>query len=277
MQKKNNFLLRLVTFLIFSIFSFSIYAQNSNTSVITIESAERSEYRKNAETGDDEIVLSGSVKVSVTKGSTTVRIEANDVTYNRKTEMLFANGNVIIKQTGSTAGEQNLQATTVLLNSSTLEGIFDNGKAIQTKSDAINLPSDSTLIVASEIFGRDSSGTISFKNADLTFCDEDNPHWKIKASNIWLLPGGEFAFFNAGIFVGRIPVFYLPGFYYPKDELIFNPSFGYDARKGYYFQTTTYLYGRKPLDTSSSSKSSSDEEDITEGIKRLKDFISLLK
>ena len=92
------------------------------------------------------------------------------------------------------------------------------------------------------------------------------------------MPGGEFAFFNAVVSVGHVPVLYLPAFYYPKDELIFNPSFGYKERYGYYFQTTTYLLGRKPLEevdvsasSSSSTSSSSDKktdhgEELTKGL-----------
>ena len=37
---------------------------------------------------------------------------------------------------------------------------------------------------------------------------------------------------NAVVYVGKIPVLYLPAFYYPKDELLFNPAFGYDERFG---------------------------------------------
>ena len=232
----------------------SVYGQEQ--SVIKIESAQNTEYRKNKDTGAEEIVLTGSVSISVAKGSSVTKICADSITFNRSTDMVYAVGNVSLQQTGGSAGGQNISADSLLFNTSTLEGIFDNGRAVQTQSDAINLPSGSTLIVASDIFGRDSSGTIAFKNAELTFCDDDDPHWKIWASRIWLLPGGEFAFFNAVLFVGHVPLLYLPAFYYPKDELIFNPSFGYDERLGYYFNTTTYLFGRKPLD------SSSDDEEV---------------
>lgn len=239
----------------------SVYGQEQ--SVIKIESAQNTEYRKNKETGAEEIILTGSVSISVTKGSSVTKIYADSVTFNRSTDMVYAVGNVSLQQTGGSAGGQDISANSLLFNTSTLEGIFDNGRAVQTQSDAINLPSGSTLIVASDIFGRDSSGTIAFKNAELTFCDDDDPHWKIWASRIWLLPGGEFAFFNAVLFVGHVPLLYLPAFYYPKDELIFNPSFGYDERLGYYFNTTTYIFGRKPLDSSSDDD---EEDDITKGL-----------
>lgn len=254
------FLLGIINFS-FGSFTFLGFAQDNTT--IRILSAENTQYKKNDQTGDDEILLNGSVSISVSKGSSTTTITADSVTYNRSTDMIYANGNITLKQTGSSSGDQNISAESLLFNTSTLEGIFDNGRVIQTQSDAINLPSGSTLIVSSDIFGRDSSGTIDFKNAELTFCDNENPHWKIWASNIWLLPGGEFAFFNAILTIGSLPLLYLPAFYYPKDELIFNPSFGYHERKGYYFQTTTYLYGRKPLNTESSSD---DDDDITAGL-----------
>ena len=231
-----------------------LFAQNETT--IKIENAQKTEYMKNPDTDDDEIVLTGAVSISVTQGSTVTKITASKITYSRNTRMLYASGNVSLQQTGGSEGAQNITAETLLFNTDTLEGIFDGGRVIQTSSDAINLPSGSSLIVDASIFGRDSTNTIVFKKADLTFCDEEDPHWKIHASKIWVLPGGEFAFFNAVLYVGHVPILYLPAFYYPKDELIFNPSFGYDKRRGYYFNTTTYLVGRKPLDSSSSSSDS---------------------
>lgn len=241
--------------LILCLFAFlsSAFSADETVTVITILGADASEYKKNETTGEDEIRLSGNVSLSVEKGKSRTQIKAGFVTYSRATQMLYARENVTIEKTEESGSGQMIAADTVLLNTSTLEGIFDNGRTVQLESDSVSLPSGSTLIVASRIFGRDSSGSVSFKNAELTFCDDKDPHWRIKASRIWLLPGGEFAFFNAVVYVGNVPVLYLPAFYYPKDELLFNPSFGYSERLGYYFQTTTYLIGRKPLKEDDSS------------------------
>ena len=263
--KKFRFLIVLLCLALSGVVAF---AKDDNTTKIEIEGADNSTYKKNEKDGSDEIILSGNVVVSVEKGSTKLKIKSDSITYNRNTETLYASGNIELVQSGSSGGDQTITASTLIVNTSTLEGIFDNGRAIHTSSDALNLPSGSTLIVASRMFGRDSSSTIAFKHAELTFCDDENPHWKIKASRIWLLPGGEFAFLNAVVSIGHVPVLYLPAFYYPKDELIFNPSFGYRERHGYYFQTTTYILGRKPLepkDNTASTKASSAEE-LTKGI-----------
>ncbi len=273
-MKKSGFILKsLISVLILAAASCLAFAEEAERTVINIENARTTQYQKDKETGNDVIILSGNVKVSVTKGSTKNVINADTIKYDRTSEMMYAEGNVSLEQTTSSAGNQTVTASSLMFNTSTLEGVFDDGRVVQVKSDAINLPSGSTLIVASDIFGRSESNTIAFKNGVLTFCDDEDPHWNIKASRIWLLPGGEFAFLNALLYVGPVPVFYLPAFYYPKDELIFNPVFGYDKRNGYFMQNTFYVFGRKPLDTSSSSSSSSSDSDSAEKLKALFNFV----
>ncbi|NLM00063.1 MAG: LPS-assembly protein LptD [Treponema sp.] len=223
--------------------------KKKQSTTVVIEKAQRTEYRKNLETGSNIIVLEGDVKLSVTQSNSKTVITADLINFEKDRQMLYAEGNVKLQSLSNDKLSETLTATTLLFNVETLEGIFDAGRVVQEQTDALNLPSGSTLVVGSEIFGRDDSGTIAFKNAALTFCEDPDPHWKIKATRIWLLPGNEFAFFNALLYVGKLPVLYLPFFYYPKDEMIFNPAFGFDARRGYYVQTSTYIVGRKPLES----------------------------
>ncbi len=269
---------------IFPLFAFTLIAQSDDSkkepevTVITINNARQSAYKKSEETGNDSIVLEGSVSLSVQKGNTTNDINADKIVYDRKTEMLYAEGNVEIIMKSGNSGNSTATASSLIMNTSTLEGIFDDGRIVQQQSDAVNLPAGSTLIVFSEIFGKGNENVITFKNSSLTFCDEEVPHWHIDATRTWLLPGGEFAFFNALLYVGVVPVLYFPAFYYPKDELIFNPVFNYSKRGGYSIQTTTYLWGRKPLDSktsssSSSSSSSSKESTSAESLKAVYNFV----
>lgn len=269
-MKKNHLIAKFI-FLILLFAGGAVFSQESEKTVINIENARNTKYEKDKSTGNDLIILTGNVKVSVSRGSTKNVISADSIRYDRTSEMMYAEGNVSLEQTTANAGSQNVSASSLMFNTSTLEGVFDDGRVVQVKSDAINLPAGSTLIVASDIFGRSESNTITFKNGELTFCDDEDPHWRIKASRIWLLPGGEFAFLNARLFVGPVPIFYLPAFYYPKDELIFNPVFGYEKRRGYFIETTSYLYGRKPLDTTSNT--SSTDSDSSEKLKALFNFV----
>lgn len=276
MNKNSRSLCRKILFFLsffFCALANSVWAQETAESeavrtVINIENARNTKYEQDKETGNDIIFLEGDVRISISRGKEGTLISAEYVTYNRQTEMLYASGSIDFKQvTSGAGGGLELTANSLIFNTNTLEGFFDDGRVVQTQSDALNLPSGSTLIVMSDIFGRSESNTITFKKGELTFCDEPDPHWKIKASRIWLLPGNEFAFLNAVLYVGKIPVFYLPAFYYPKDELVFNPVFGFRNREGFFMQTTTYIFGRKPLDKfETSSKTASDDDNALKGL-----------
>lgn len=272
-----------ITFVSF-LFALSAYAQENDNekkepevTIITINNARQSSYKKNEETGNDCIVLEGAVSLTVEKGKTTNEIKADKIVYDRSTEILYADGNVEILMKNGSSGKDAATATSLIMNTSTLEGIFDNGKIVQQQSDAVNLPAGSTLIVFSEIFGKGNENVITFKNSSLTFCDEDPPHWHIDASRTWLLPGGEFAFLNALLYVGVVPVMYFPAFYYPKDELIFNPVFNYTKRGGYSIQTTTYLWGRKPLDKSKETTSTASQADSSTSADSLRAVYNFVK
>ncbi len=237
--------------------------------VVKILSARKTEYKKDPTDDSELIFFTGDVSLSVTQGDSELSIEADAVTFNRSKSLLYAEGSVKFGTKGgssgiggsSSSGTDMMSASYLLLNTETQEGFFDDGKVIQGNSGAINLASGTKLIISSDLFVKGNSGTVTFKDGVLTFCDAEDPHWKIKASRIWLLPGNEFGFLNALLYVGHIPVMYFPFFYYPKDEMIFNPVFGYDPRKGYSLQTTTYIIGRKKLGNSSS------ENDISNFLK----------
>lgn len=267
-KSKTFVLISLLFFLIkFPIFSDEKSADKSKETeetIVFIESAKKTEYKKIEE--EEVVIFTGDVKLSVSKPSQEIYIEADNVTFNRNRSTIYAEGNVVFTELGKGKDEsqESLTASSLLFNTDTMEGVFDSARVVQESSKNINLTNGATLIVSSELFGKENSGTITFKNGVLTFCDDENPHWKIKASRIWLLPGNEFSFFNALLFVGNLPIFYMPFFYYPKDEMIFNPVFGYRPREGYFVQTTTYLIGRKPLD---SSKKDDDEPGIYDFMK----------
>ncbi len=226
---------------------YSQESQESETSIITIEHALKTTYMQDEENETDIIRFEGEVQVSVEQGTSKTTIFADFVDFDRSRNSLYAEGSVTMEQLTNNEVTERLSADSLLFNTSTLEGFFNNGRVVQEQQESLNLSDGSVLIVSSELFAKGTSNSVTFKSGNLTFCDDENPHWEIKASRIWLLPGNEFAFANALLFVGPVPVLYFPFFYYPKDELVFNPVFGFRSREGFFIQTTTYLIGRKPL------------------------------
>lgn len=218
-----------------------------NVSIVTIQRAQHTKTSKNPTTNSDTVTFEGDVYLTIERGSEHVEIYADTVHYDRARKMIHAEGNVTMQEKSDGAYIRSMTGNALMLHSEKLSGIFDDMKIDARQVQNGKSLSDTVLIIDAEAFAKDSGGTIAFKNSTLTFCDDENPHWKIKASRVWLLPGNEIALFNGVFYIGHVPIAYLPIFYYPKDELIFNPVFGYRPRVGYFVQTTTYLIGRKPL------------------------------
>ena len=71
--------------------------------------------------------------------------------------MLYAEGNVAITMKGGSSGNDTATANSLLLNTSTLEGVFDGGRIVQTQSDALSLarkldPNLTRVKVGNELF-----------------------------------------------------------------------------------------------------------------------------
>ncbi len=200
---------------------------------------------------DELIVFTGMVSISVSDGASVSTIKADQIIHNKTRETLTAIGNVFYeRKVGSSSGES-FSGEYLIFNIEKLEGVFLNGVIEQATTKKGREP----FRVHTDTAGRNESGTIAFKNALLTTSKEDDPLWSIRASRIWILPGNEMAFANGFLSVGVVPLIYLPFFYYPADEMLFHPVFGFRNREGAFIQTTTYLYGRKPAPKSGDSTS----------------------
>ena len=240
--------------------------------IVTIESARTSEYIKtkpevqsgqNGQTGtgiaadagaapqaSEVLRFSGDVVIVVTEGESVSRIGADEIIYDKNRDTLEARGHVKYRHTTGGTSSEEFAGEALLFNIKIQEGVFLNGAVTQNSGTASIDP----YIIRSEVTGRDSSSTMAFRNGVLTTCDAPEPHWTINATRIWLLPGNEIAILNGVFFVGSLPVFYIPFFYYPSDEMIIHPVFGFRNREGYFVQTTSYLVGRKPIEQKTASQ-----------------------
>ena len=152
----------------FVLFSFSLFAAENNTSVVNIIQAQKTEYSKDPVSGGELIVFKGDVIVSVSQGESTNVIRAGLVNYSRERDLLYAEGNVTLEMQKSGSDKtETLTAQSLLFNTVSLEGIFDDGRIIQVNAASTSSSeqaADSTMIVSAEMFGRNRSGTIVFKN-----------------------------------------------------------------------------------------------------------------
>lgn len=189
------------------------------------------------------VIFTGNVSISVSDGSSTSTIIADKVIYNKTRSTMEASGNVQFERKIGKQVAEKFSGEYLLFDIEKMQGVFYKG-ILQQES---NKKGRDPFSMHTYIAGKDESGVIGFKNSFLTTSKDEDSLWSIRASRLWILPGSEMAFANGVLSIGVVPLFYLPFFYYPADEMIFHPVFGFKNREGYFLQTTTYLIGRKPL------------------------------
>ena len=222
-------------------------AMARNQKILTIESAQTAEYFKIEVTNEDYARLTGDVRLTLNDNNTIHRISANEILFNRTRNIITARGGVVYEKTSGDTVET-FRGENITVNIENWSSIFLDGDTERT------LQSEQTAYLFSgEVISRTNEDVTILSNAQVSNARDGENYWSISASKIWLLPGSDFAIFNAWLKVGEIPVLYIPFFYFPVDEVIFHPVIGNRSREGAFVQTTTYILGRPKADSSDQS------------------------
>ena len=250
---------------------FNIISQSSGDTedkrkIITIESAKSTEYFTLEAVDEDYARLSGDVKLTLRDGEATHEIHAWDILFNRSRNIITASGGVeYTKRDGDKI--ERFRGDSITVNIDDWSSIFLGG--ISERSLAGD---GTTYLFSGTVITKDNEDVTVLSRASISSGKGEESLWTLAASRVWLLPGSDFAIFNAVLKVGEIPVMYIPFFYYPADEVIFHPVIGYRSREGNFIQTTTYILGRPKASEQSESSltrilgSSNDMEKVREGI-----------
>jgi len=220
---------------------------STNKRIITIESAQVTEYFRIDVIDEEYARLTGGVKLSLIEDDTTHKISADEILFNRTRNIITARGNVEYEQDKAGTIEK-FSGQNITVNLDDWSSIFLDG------SSERRLESDGTAYLFSgKVISRNDEDVTVLRDAKITNANNEEALWSITASKLWLLPGSDFAIFNAVLRVGEIPFLYIPFFFFPADEMIFHPVIGYNSRKGGFVQSTTYLLGRPKADETGTS------------------------
>ncbi|MDR2729771.1 MAG: LPS-assembly protein LptD [Treponema sp.] len=232
--------------------------------IIIIESAQSSEYFTIEVIDEDYARLKGEVRITLKDGDKTHRISADEILFNRTRDIITASGNVIYEKIEADKTET-FRGKSITVNIDNWSSIFLDGSSTMENEG-------SSYLFSGSVISRTDQDVTILRKAMITNGADDNAYWSIRASKLWLLPGSDFAIFNAVLNVGEIPVLYIPFFYFPADEVVFHPVIGYRSREGGFVQTTTYLIGQPKAETSEKSSlsriigNSNDKEKELQGL-----------
>jgi hypothetical protein len=211
---------------------------------VTVRSARESEYFTLSDIDQKYVTLTGDVVVEVRDGETGAvhAIRASRILYNQTLGVVTAEGGVSYSLTRGGKTES-FEGASLSFDMETSEAVFYDGRSSKTSSrNGVAV----TYFFTGETISRMDNDTVVMENGSFSSCDEpSDPHYQIRARKVWILAPGEWAIQSAVLYVGRVPLLYLPVFFWPGDRMFFNPALGYREREGTYVQTTTYLVGRK--------------------------------
>jgi hypothetical protein len=206
--------------------------------VITIESAKTTEYFTLNVVNEEYARLTGDVVISLRDGNAVHRIQAWEILYNRTRNVMTATGNVVYtKQEGDTI--ETFRGDSITVNLDNWSSLFFDGVSERSAAGR-----SAAYRFAGTVISRNDEDVTVLSRATITNPENEEAFWSLTASRLWLLPGNDWAILNAVLRVGNIPVLWIPGFFYPADEVVFHPVLGYRSREGTFLQTTTYLMGR---------------------------------
>ncbi|MCX8013261.1 MAG: hypothetical protein N3A02_03090, partial [Rectinema sp.] len=214
---------------------------------LSIEKAESVQYFT-LENGEKEIRITGPLELRVTDSQGTVhQIKASYLIFNRSTQEVRAGGGVeYVRESAARTDSYKGESIAVDLDGSS--GVFLDGSFDMEPEGG-----GRTLIVH---FGSLVSRTdqfVALADGSLTACDLPDPHYTLRARKIWLFESGDWAVWNATLYVGELPILWLPFFYYPSRVPPIHPVVGFRSREGGFVQTTTYLKGSQSAAAQTSS------------------------
>jgi len=168
------------------------------------------------------------IKSGLAKGP--INIEANSISYDRKTDIYHAEGSVIITFTGGV-----IKADSVLLNKAgnniTAEGhvsITANDDILEGDRVDFDVASNTGVVYSGKMFiskshfyvrGKriEKRGEASYriKDASVTTCDGDSPDWSLSCRQLDLTVDGYGTVKRGKFFANNFPLFYVPYLIFP--------------------------------------------------------------
>lgn len=195
---------------------------------------------------DGLVNLSGNVEIGFTLASDEAgkTLRAQHMLLDPASGRLTAYGGVQYSDSQEGSGLENISADIVTY-------LYESGDLLvsggTTSTERTTNESETvTFYTTGELLNyRSADGGLFFSDGYLT-SDPDRAYSSITAGTLALLDGGDMFMTNAYLSIGRVPLLYLPFFFYPGSRLSINPAFGFSSSRGMFLSTTTEVFGSYP-------------------------------
>lgn len=219
---------------------------NQNVSVISVKSASNSDYFTVEETDQQMVVLKGGVEVEMEEQDGDKRrhiIRAEELVFNQARQTITARGDL---QYTMISGDREdvFYGDSLQFSVNSWNGLIYKGTSVRVRENDDG--EEQTFYFSGDILRKSGSGRIFvMEDGIIKTQDREDPAFHIKSDKLWMLGPKEWGILHGILYVGHVPMFYIPFYFKPGNEMIFNPAVGTKTGYGSFIQTTTYLVGQK--------------------------------
>lgn len=193
---------------------------------------------------DGTMILEGNVSISFQFGEEKPKtLSSSSLILDTENKKITALGTVVFKDNSKDAAIQEINADVFSLLWEKGDFVISGGT---TETERKNSEGESvSFYTTGETLSYSSSGYMLYDEGYIT-SNPKHAYSSISASRIAILPGEDMFLSSVFFNIGRVPIFYLPFFFYPGSRILGNPVFGFSSNKGAFVNTTFELFGNYP-------------------------------
>ena len=191
-------------------------------------------------TKDDKVMLEGNVEIKFKEDNIT--IYADKMLLDDGNNSLSALGNVSYKDNNEDAKLQKLNADIVTYIYNSNELFITNGSTSTKRKTSED--EEVEFYTAGKLLSYRQENEGMFFQDGLITSNLEKSLATISAKNLAILKSGDMFLTNALLKLGRVPILYLPAFFYPSSKLVFNPAFGFQSSRGMFASFTYDVFGQ---------------------------------
>jgi len=191
------------------------------------------------------ILLEGQVQLAFSDATSAEQttISAHRVVIDTKNELLTAMGAVHYQRRDEGAKDI-LDGAILTLRWASGNLVLSEGELYLSRDNSEGDPID-FYTTGAEVFFSGTPRTIAFSDGFIT-TNKEQAYFSIGAKNLYVNDGGDLFVTKATISLGRVPLLWVPFLYYPGKTFIFNPVLGFESNRGFFFSSTTEIFGKYP-------------------------------
>ena len=199
---------------------------------------------ENVSSSESTFTLSGNVVIDfISNDKSTKRLSASNIIIDIERKIITSLGDAKYTDTGDNAQIKEIQADILTVSWEDGNIYITDGLTTTERKNSENKKVN--FYTTGERLYYLDEGAIIFDEGYIT-SNNKTRYSSISASKILILPGEDMFISNARFNIGRVPLFYLPFFFFPGSKILGNPSFGFDSIKGAFLNTSFEIIGTYP-------------------------------